>query len=195
MRIAGVIIAGGRSSRMGGHEKSFLPLNGEPLIARVIARIAPQVDLLAINANGDPARFADFGLPVFPDRLPLGTPLAGVEAALHWAAEAGADWLLTVPSDAPDLPSDLVEKLAGSTPAYASSSGRQHYLTALWPVGLHRLLRNAVTAEGLRAVRDFASLAGARAIEWQAEERDPFTNLNSPEDVAAFLEARNHERP
>jgi molybdopterin-guanine dinucleotide biosynthesis protein A len=186
MKLAGVIIAGGRSSRMGGNEKALIAVDGKPLIQRVIERLRPQVDQLAINANGDPSRFVRFGLPVFKDRLPIGTPLAGIEVALRWAAEAGADQVLTVPSDAPDLPFDLVVRLAGSSPAIAASGGQDHYLTGLWPVGLLDLLAAAIETEGLRAVKDFARLANVNRVTWDVGTRDPFLNLNSPEDIAAY---------
>jgi len=161
MKVAGVIIAGGRSSRMGGREKALLAVGNSPLIQRVIERVRPQVDMLAINANGDPARFAGFDLPVFADRLAIGTPLAGIEAALYWASQAGADLLLTVPSDTPNLPADLVSRLAAQAPAIAASAGQDHNLTGVWPAELHAVLANAIERNGLRAVKDFARLADA----------------------------------
>jgi molybdenum cofactor guanylyltransferase len=183
MRIAGVIIAGGKSSRMGGYEKSFLPLAGKPLLAHVIERLRPQVHALAINANGDPARFASFGLPVIADLTDMGTPLAGLEAAFAWAAEQQAEWLLTAPSDSPLLPSDLAARLAAHPPAIAESRGQAHYLTGLWPVSLHAMLRTAMEADGLRAVRRWVELCGAQHIIWETTNPDPFLNINSPQDL------------
>ncbi len=185
MRIAGVIIAGGKSSRMGGYEKSFLPLAGKPLLAHVIERLRPQVHALAINANGDPARFAPFGLPVIADRLDIGTPLAGLEAAFAWAAGQQAEWLLTAPSDAPLLPDDLAAQLAVHPPAIAESRGQAHYLTGLWPVSLQARLRTAMEVDELRAVKRWVDLCGARRVIWDtAEGPDPFLNINSPQDLA-----------
>lgn len=186
MKIAGVIIAGGKSSRMGGREKAFLPVGGKPLIQHVIARIQPQVDSLAINANGDAERFHSFHLPVIADSISSGTPLAGLEAALHWAAEQDAEFLLSVPSDSPHLPPDLVARLNPYAPAIAASGGQDHYLTGLWPVRLYGRLAAAIKAEGLRAVKEFCTLVGARRVEWPCEPRDPFLNLNTPEDVSDY---------
>lgn len=193
MRIAGVIIAGGKSSRMGGREKALLPLAGRPLLAHVINRLAPQVNELAINANGDPQRFAAFNLPVIADRLTeVGTPLAGVKAALAWAIERNADHVLTVPSDCPLLPADLAERLSSQPPAIAESGGQPHYLTGLWPVALHARLHRAMLEEGLRAVRQFAAAVGARHVGWPTQPADPFLNINTPQDlaeVAAILDS------
>ena len=81
--IVGVILAGGLSTRMGGGDKPFLPLAGRPVLAHVIERLRPQADRLVINANGDPARFAAFGLPVIPDTVPGHPgPLGGILAGL-----------------------------------------------------------------------------------------------------------------
>lgn len=186
MTIAGVIIAGGKSTRMGGHEKAFLKLAGKPLLQHVIDRLRPQVEALAINANGDAARFAEFGLPVIADTHRVGTPLAGLEAALAWGKAQNAELVLTVPSDSPELPVDLVRRLRPEAPAIATSNGQDHYLTGLWPVPLHAMLLNAMQERGLRAVKDFARLAGVRRVEWPVLPRDPFLNLNSPEDVEAY---------
>jgi molybdopterin-guanine dinucleotide biosynthesis protein A len=133
---------------------------------------------------------------VVADRLAIETPLAGIEAALYWASRAGADLLLTIPSDAPNLPTDLVSRLAAQAPAIAASGGQDHYLTGVWPVKLHAMLANAIERDGLRAVRDFAKLADACPVEWTGEVHDPFLNLNSPEDVASFLKGeQHHARP
>lgn len=195
MNIAGVIIAGGRSSRMGGQEKSFLPLAGQPLLAHVIARLRPQVDGLAINANGDPARFAPFSVPVTADRLETETPLAGLEAAFAWAVEQNAEWLLSVPCDTPSLPHDLAHRLVPHAPAIAARSGQAHYLTGLWPVSLHGTLRMAIEQRGMRAVKHWAAHCQATEVAWDALPQDPFRNINTPQDlaeVAAALE-RSHE--
>ncbi|GIX13509.1 MAG: hypothetical protein KatS3mg118_1468 [Paracoccaceae bacterium] len=141
--VLGVVLAGGQSRRMGA-EKALLPLAGQPLIARVIARLAPQVAELAINANGDPARFADFGVAVLPDPLPdRPGPLAGVLAGLAHARARGIPAIVTVPCDAPFLPADLVARLwtaaePGGGAALAEASGadgrlRRHPVFALWP--------------------------------------------------------------
>ena len=90
MNIAGVILAGGLARRMGGGDKALLRLGGETLLARVIARIKPQVGEMVLNANGDPARFAEFGLPVVADTVEgFAGPLAGILAGMRWAAARG----------------------------------------------------------------------------------------------------------
>ena len=146
MRIFGVILAGGAGRRMGGTDKSALPLGAQPLLARVIDRLDPQVERLAISANGDASRFASYRLPVLPDTLPLG-PLSGVLAALDWAAPQGATAVVSVAVDTPFFPGDLVPQLllaaegSSSGAALAWSGGRTHPTFALWPVTLRSDLR------------------------------------------------------
>jgi molybdenum cofactor guanylyltransferase len=111
MKVLGVIIAGGKSSRMLGREKAFLKLANVPLIERVSSRIRFQVHAIAINANGDVSRFASLGVPVIQDAVALHSPLAGIHAAISYGASHGYDSVLTVPSDTPLLPLDLVERL------------------------------------------------------------------------------------
>lgn len=185
MTTAGVIIAGGRSSRMGGVEKVFIEIGGKTILDRLIERIGPQVDRLAINANGDATRFQATGLAVIPD-LSVGvqTPLAGFHAALHWANAAGFDRLITIPSDAPFLPRDLVGRLASKQKtAIAASNEQDHYLTGLWPVALSGALDEAIKA-GMLRVRDWASHVDAATVEWSVHPFDPFFNVNTPEDLA-----------
>jgi len=186
VRIAGVIIAGGRSSRMGGVEKVFLEVGGRRIIERIIERMGPQVDRLAINANGDPTRFHATGLTVIPD-FPdsVRTPLAGFHAALRWTKAAGFDWLMTLPSDAPFLPHDLLVRLAASKQraTIAASNGQEHYLTGLWSVALTETLDDALRT-GMFRVKDWANHVGAVAFEWPPQPFDPFFNVNAPEDLA-----------
>lgn len=183
MMIAAVIITGGTSSRM-GREKAFLELGGRPLLAHVIGRLAPQVQAIVINANGDPRRFAPFGLPVIADRRgDVATPLAGLHAALYFALENKFDAVLSAPSDTPFLPADLVERLQEQPlPAIAASGGQSHYLTGLWPVVLAQTLDREIS-HGLRRVQDFAARAQAREVEWPLVPLDPFVNINTPEDL------------
>ena len=199
--IAGVILAGGRALRMGGGDKGLLPLAGRPVLAHVVARLAPQVDVLALNANGDPARFAAFGLPVLADPLPgYPGPLAGLLAGLDWAAGLGADTLVTTPADTPFLPPDLVAALRAAAardgrPAAAvvtpgPDGPERHPLSALWPVSARDALRAALAA-GTRRVRDFAAALGCADAAMDAEA---FRNLNTPADLAA-AEALLARRP
>lgn len=177
----GVILAGGLSRRMGGGDKSLRDLGGRPMLAHVIERLAPQCAGLAINANGDPARFASFGLPVWPDTMPGNPgPLAGVLAAME---ASPLPWVVTVTGDAPFLPRDLVERLhgAGAALACAASGGRQHPPVALWPRRLAGELRAAIL-DGERRVGAWAARHDVATVAWDG---DPFLNVNTPEDLEA----------
>ena len=186
MRIFGVILAGGRGQRMGGADKALLPFRGQPLLAHVIGRISPQVEDLALSANGDPARFRAFGLPVLPDNTPLG-PLSGVLAGLGWARAAGASHLVTAPVDAPFLPGDLVPRLLlaaeGPGLALARSGGRLHPVAALWPVTLADDLAAFLASGAKPKMADFLLPRGAGIADFPDD--GAFLNLNSPADLAA----------
>ena len=197
-RPVGVLLAGGLARRMGGGDKCLLPLGGRPILARVIARAAPQVGTLLLNANGDPARFASFGLPVAADSVEgYPGPLAGVLTALEWTRthrpEAG--WVLSIPTDTPFLPLDLATRLhaavrhEGAELACAASAGRAHPACGLWPVGLADPLRRALVEEGVRKLgawtaRHRLAVVGFPALSFPAGAVDPFLNLNRPEDLA-----------
>jgi molybdenum cofactor guanylyltransferase len=188
MKILGAIIAGGHSTRMGGREKSFIELDGVTLIERVSSRIAFQVDDVVINAKGDPSRFAKLDHVVITDLIDeVGTPLAGLHAALSFAADDGYDAVLTVPSDSPLLPLDLVSrlKLAGEITgaAHARSGGQDHYLTGLWTTAMAKPLERLIRENNLRRVQDFAAKAKAEKAVWAALPHDPFFNINTPEDL------------
>ncbi|WP_290748690.1 molybdenum cofactor guanylyltransferase MobA [Amaricoccus sp.] len=181
------ILAGGLSRRMGGGDKTLLPLGGRPVIAHVIARLAPQAAALAINANGDPARFAGFGLPVVADGFPgFAGPLAGVLAAMDWAEGQGAAWVATGAGDTPFLPRDLVARLAagvGDAPAaLAATEAGTHPTCALWRVALRDELRAALAA-GTRRVSEWAARQGAVRVGFDGEEA-AFFNVNAPADLA-----------
>ena len=180
--IAALVLAGGRASRLGGGDKPLLPLAGATLLDILLARLRPQVSALAISANGDPARFARFGLPVLPDAPGHAGPLAGVAAGMEWAARQGADTLLTVPGDTPFIPEDLATRL-GAAPAWAVSDGAVHPLIALWPAAEAARL-NAWVADGhdLR-VKSFGASLLMRAVAFE-ETPDPFFNINTPADLA-----------
>ena len=190
--IAGVILAGGRSSRM-GVEKSLMDFGGAPVIARVIARLTPQVAHLAINANGDPTRFARFGLPVIADagRDQPG-PLAGIAAGLAFARERGCAWLATAPCDAPFTPCDLVARLlsarASSLVAIACGARGLEPLFGLWSIEASAHIEAALQS-GERAVHRVAAALGAAIvrIDNEAGAADWALNLNRPEDVAEAL--------
>ena len=194
----GAVLAGGLARRMGGGDKPLRFLAGRPLLRHVLDRVSPQVAAVVLNANGDPARFAGYGLPVVPDGLPDNPgPLAGVLAVLDWAAERRPDlpWVLTAPGDCPFLPRDLAERLhaardaAGGVPlACAATAGRTHPPVGLWPVSLRAALRDALL-EGERKIDRWTARFGCAVAEWPAEPLDPFFNANAPEDLAAAEQA------
>jgi molybdenum cofactor guanylyltransferase len=189
MNILGAIIAGGKSTRMEGREKSFLLLDGATLLDRTLSRLRFQVNAVIINANGDAARFAQTGLAVVEDVLAdVGTPLAGLQAALYYGANNGFDAVVTVPSDAPFLPLDLVQRLleAGehTGAAIARSGAQDHVLTGIWTTAMARPLGRLIENEGLKRVQDFAARAKAERVVWAALPHDPFFNINTPQDLA-----------
>lgn len=189
--IPGMILAGGLSRRMGGGDKGLLRLGDQPILGHVIGRIRPQVSALALNANGDPARFAGFGLEVVPDSVPgYAGPLAGILTALSWAAARApsATHVLTVPSDTPFLPRDLAERLRAGIVApgdavIAARRGRRHPVIGLWPVACRQRLHAAVAAEGLRKVEAWTDRVSARVVGFDEATRDPFFNVNTPDDL------------
>jgi molybdopterin-guanine dinucleotide biosynthesis protein A len=191
--IAGVLLAGGQSRRMGGGDKALRLLGGETILARVIARLRPQVARLVLNANGDPARFAGFGLPVVADSVEgFAGPLAGILAGLDWAAAnaPGCELVLSAATDAPFLPADLAARLAagmaaGADLACAASRGQPHPVIGLWPVRLREELRHALVAEGVRKVDVWTARYRLATVDFPAGEVDPFFNANRPEDLAA----------
>lgn len=193
--IAGVILAGGRATRMGGGDKCLVLLDHRPILAHVIERLAPQVAALALNANGEPGRFAPpvlpDPLPVLPDPLPgQPGPLAGLLAGLNWAAGSGFAWLVSVTADTPFLPRDLVQRLRASGPpgpAIATSPDatgqpRRHPTIGLWPTALRDDLRAALIG-GERRVGVWAGRHGATEVCF-AQTPDPFFNINTPQDLS-----------
>lgn len=188
----GVILAGGQASRMGGGDKGLRIVAGRALIAHVIDRLGPQVSRMAINANGDPARLAGFGLPILGDSIPgQPGPLAGVLAGLDWAAGLGATAIVTAAADTPFFPPDLVARLqaaAGAsglaTAASPDAQGRlrRHPTFGLWPVALRTDLRAAI-AQGQRRIGHWAEMQGAGLATFDSVPFDPFFNINTPDDI------------
>lgn len=187
MRLFGVILAGGQGRRMGGADKALLRLAGQTLVARAVERLEPQVERLAINANGNAARFAGFGLPVLADARSEG-PLSGVLAGLDWGAAAGATAIVTVAVDCPFFPGDLVPQLALAAEqsaggvALARSGGNDHPTFGLWPVALRGALRDFLASGEKARVRSFADLHGAARADFADD--GAFDNLNTPDDLA-----------
>ena len=191
-RIAGIVLAGGLSRRMGGGDKALRTLGGRTILDHVIARAAPQVDTLALNANGDPARFAGTGLAVVPDTVEgFPGPLAGVLAGLEWARQVDCAHVASFACDAPFLPDDLVSRLwraieeNAAEIASARSDGREHPVFALWPVALAGELRSAVVEEGVRKVDVWTARYRLAHAGFAADPVDPFFNVNRPEDIEA----------
>lgn len=198
-QVAGVLLAGGLSRRMGGGDKCLRDLGGQPILARIIERAAPQVGCLVLNANGDPARFDAFGLPVAADVVEgYAGPLAGILTGLDWAAEhaPGAQWLASFASDAPFLPTDLVARMSaaveaeGADLACAITHGRTHPVFGLWRLDLREDLRRAMVEEEIRKVDRWTARYKLVEVDFPdidtpAGPLDPFFNTNRPEDLEA----------
>lgn len=191
--VTGVLLAGGLSRRMGGGDKSLLTLGGRTILSRVIDAARPQVGALVLNANGDPARFADVGLPVAADVVEgYAGPLAGVLTGLEWAAAntPAAVWVASFATDTPFLPADLVERLLravreeGADLACARSGGRDHPVFGLWPLRLAGDLRRAMVEEGMRKVDAWTARYRLAAVSFDSLPLDPFFNANRPDDLA-----------
>lgn len=199
-----VILAGGRATRMGGGDKALLELGGQTLLQQVIDRLQPQVGAMALNANGDPDRFAAFGLPVVPDSIAgRPGPLAGVLAGLDWAAGQGAESIVTVAADTPFFPRTLVAHLeetaegmahplvlaatprgAERTKSMSTSGLIRHPTFGLWPVALRADLRAALE-DGIKKVVIWTEKQGGREAVFLTDTGDPFFNVNTPEDLEA----------
>ena len=188
----GVLLAGGLARRMGGGDKPLKTIAGRTILERMIERLAPQCDGLILNANGDPARFAHLGLPVVADSVPgFAGPLAGILAALDWAAVNRPDleWVASAAADSPFIPPDFVSLLhaareaAGVPLACAESGGQAHPVNGLWPVALREDLRHALVVEDLRKIDRWTARHGIALAAWPVKPADPFFNANTPEDV------------
>jgi molybdopterin-guanine dinucleotide biosynthesis protein A len=189
----GLVLAGGQARRMGGGDKAMIKIGGEPILKRVLARLRPACARIVLNANGDPARFASFGLPVVADSVPdFAGPLAGILAGLDWAAANAPDikWVVSVPGDCPFLPENVVARLhevrtAENKPLACAQSGDwRHPVVGLWPVGLREDLRRALVTENLRKIEVWTARHGVAIAAWPDKPVDPFFNVNTPEDAA-----------
>ncbi|RAU22338.1 bifunctional molybdenum cofactor guanylyltransferase MobA/molybdopterin-guanine dinucleotide biosynthesis adaptor protein MobB [Paramagnetospirillum kuznetsovii] len=190
--IAGLILAGGLSRRMGGGDKTMIEVEGQSLLDRVIERLSPQVGPMILNANGDPDRFAEFTLPVVPDVVDgYAGPLVGVLTGLEWLKDhtMGVEWMVSTAADTPLFPLDLVERLhaavkaEGADIAVACTKGQAHPVFALWPVRLAAELRAAVVDESMRKIDAWTDRYKVARVEWPVTPADPFFNVNTPEDV------------
>jgi molybdenum cofactor guanylyltransferase len=189
----GVLLAGGLARRMGGGDKPMRQIAGRTILERVIARLEPQCEELILNANGDPARFATFGLPVIADTVEnFPGPLAGILAALDWAAanRPEVSWVLSAAADCPFLPRDLVARLhhacaeQNAQLAVAASGGQSHPVIGLWSVALREDLRHALVVEDVRKIDRWTTRYRLATETWPAEPLDPFFNTNTMDDIA-----------
>jgi molybdopterin-guanine dinucleotide biosynthesis protein A len=189
----GVVLAGGLARRMGGGDKSMRRIGGRTILDHVLERLAPQCDGVVLNANGDPARFARFGIPVVADTVEnYPGPLAGVLAALDWTAASrpGIEWVVSVAGDCPFLPRDLVDCLHRARVAHeadlavAASGDQTHPVIGLWKVALRSALRHALVDEDIRKIDRWTARYRLATVSWPAEPVDPFFNANTVEDLA-----------
>jgi molybdopterin-guanine dinucleotide biosynthesis protein A len=189
----GVILAGGLARRMGGGDKTMRAIAGRPILDHVIERLAPQCASLILNANGDPARFDAWGLPVVPDDVPdFAGPLAGVLAALDWTAlhHPAIEWVVSVAADCPFLPRDLVARMQAERAAMqaelavAASGDQSHPVVGLWKVSLREALRHALVVEECRKIDRWTARYRLVTTQWPVTPVDPFFNANTPDDVA-----------
>ena len=189
----GLVLAGGLARRMGGGDKALIVIGGAAILDRVLGLLRPACAEIVLNANGDPGRFARYGLPVIPDSVPdFAGPLAGILAGLDWAAENRPDlaWVASVPGDCPFLPEDLISRLhetrrnAGLPLASARSGDWRHPVVGLWPVALREDLRHALVKESLHKIEAWTARHGVAIAHWSAKPVDPFFNVNTPEDTA-----------
>jgi molybdopterin-guanine dinucleotide biosynthesis protein A len=176
---------------MGGGDKGMIRLSGKPLLDHVIERLKPQTQALIINANGEPSRFGEYGLPVVKDSIEgAAGPLAGVLSGLDWAAEHGFSHIVSAATDTPFFPRDLVAKFVavkkqqGADLAVAASRGRQHPVFGLWPCDLRKDLRHALAEEGVRKVDRWTARHRLAVADFEARDYDPFFNANRPEDLS-----------
>jgi molybdenum cofactor guanylyltransferase len=188
-----VLLAGGLARRMGGGDKPMRQIAGRTILDRVIARLEPQCEGLILNANGDPARFASFGLPVIADTVrEFPGPLAGILAGLDWVAtnRPGVEFMLSAAADCPFLPRDLVQRLHRTLAeqdaqlAVAASDGQSHPVIGLWNVALREELRHALVEEDMRKVDRWTARYRLATVTWPVEPLDPFFNANTVDDIA-----------
>jgi molybdopterin-guanine dinucleotide biosynthesis protein A len=189
----GVLLAGGLARRMGGGDKPMRQIAGRTILDRVIARLESQCDGLILNANGDPTRFAAYGLPVIADTVKeFPGPLAGILAALDWAATNRPDveFILSAAADCPFLPRDLVTRLhrarreQNAQLAVAASAGQSHPVIGLWSVALREDLRQALVVEDVRKIDRWTARYRLSTVTWPTEPLDPFFNANTVDDIA-----------
>ena len=170
-----------------GREKALELLRSRSIVDWIAARLSAQVDTIVLNVNGETGRFAQSRLPIINDlHSDIGTPLAGLHAALAFANGNGFDAVLTVPSDVPFLPADLLERLlaANREAAIAASGGQSHYLTGLWSSTLLPAIEHSVQKPPTPRMQDWCRTCSAAIVEWPITPYDPFFNINTPKELA-----------
>lgn len=184
-----VILAGGLATRMGGGDKGLKRVEGKPILERILEVIIPQVGPMVINANGEGSRFAHYGYDVVSDSVAgFVGPLAGILAGMDY--HEGCEWIVSVPTDTPFLPTDLVERLFAPIQAgdaqivLARSGGYDHPVVGIWPTNLKKDLRKALVDEDIRKLKKWIGRYSNTTVEWATDPVDPFFNANSPEDLA-----------
>ena len=189
----GLVLAGGLARRMGGGDKARIRIGDKTILERVLMRLKPQSAGIILNANGDPARFAAFGLPVIADGVAdFPGPLAGILAALDWAAANRPDvrLVLSAAADCPFLPRDLVTRLHDALEAdnaelaVAASDGQSHPVIGLWSVALREQLRHALVVEDVRKIDRWTARFRLATVTWPTTPLDPFFNANTMDDIA-----------
>lgn len=181
--VTGIILAGGRGSRMGGEDKGLVLYREKPLYQHVLARLQPQVGEIYISANRSLHLYQQSGLPVIVDTLPdFPGPLAGMLAALR---KIKSEWAAFIPCDTPSVPADVVWQLwqkKGDAPlVWARTTERDHPTVALVHISVADELA-AFLAKGERRVMQFLSQAGGHSVLF-ADDVDAFMNINRPEDL------------
>jgi len=193
MKPAGVILAGGRSSRMGVGRKALLELNGQPLLTHVIRRLQAQLDPLMLSCDIETSDFDSFGLPVVPDILPrFRGPLTGLCSALHYLSDQGLDnGLVLCPCDAPFIPADLVQKFleAGqgenNPVVVVSYQGELQPTFSMWQTRHLPVIHDAVVKRGDGGLKYMLKSLPHTVVEWASAEPPPFFNVNTPDDLKA----------
>ncbi len=196
-----LLLAGGQSRRMGGGAKFLKKLGSKTLLMHIIDVLRPQVGEFALNMNMEAHGDVPSDIPVIKDSVSgFAGPLAGILTGMEYFNKKNvhSSHMLSVPTDAPFIPSNLVTRLAseieGTTSkiVMANSVGRVHPVVALWPLSLAADLRAVLVKEDLRKILVFANRYPRSEVIWDESEGDPFFNINRPEDLAEAERRLSH---
>ena len=190
--IAGVILAGGLSTRMGGGNKCLLKIGKKTMLDYVIARASRQVSKLSINVNGENSAFESYNLPLIQDSVKgyVG-PLGGILSGIEWAKKNFKEikFVASFASDAPLFPENLIQRMGemiqknNANIAYAKSGTRTHPVFGLWSVDLMEDLKSALINDGVRKIDSWAKNYSLIEVPFTINDIDPFINVNKPEDL------------